>query len=375
MATSRQPLRLRPSAASRWIACPASAKLSTLVPYQEAGEAAKIGTAIHALAETCYQLDTDPIDFVGQVVEGITMTEENCDFALEHIKAIWAIQDEVGKDGIIRVEADVKLYHTDDVLLQGTADVLGYSNITKKLIIADLKTGRGYVDADSEQLKIYALAAMASKILQPKEIELQIIQPHHGEKRIHRMSADELGVWETQVLLPAIDDAVSDKPTFNPSESACQWCPAKHICPAQKEQFDIVAAQPDISTMSKDDIFQVMLSLSPDQISAILDKAPLVEKFIDAVKDHATKQMEAGAVIQGWQLQPKRASRKWIDTEVARVALVEAGLTGLQIFETELISPSAAEKLLAKEQRVILDELCVKVSSGLTLARDRGLSQ
>ena len=62
----QQPLKLRPSSASRWIACPASAKLSTLVPYQEAGEAAKIGTAIHALAETCFQLDSDPMKFVGQ---------------------------------------------------------------------------------------------------------------------------------------------------------------------------------------------------------------------------------------------------------------------------------------------------------------------
>jgi len=375
MATSRQPLRLRPSAASRWIACPASAKLSALVPYQPAGEAAQIGTAIHALAETCYQLDTDPIDFVGQEVEGITMTEENCDFALEHIKAIWAIQDEVGKDGFIRVEADVKLYHTNDVLLQGTADVLGFSNVTKKLTIADLKTGRGYVDADSEQMKIYALAAMASDILRPTEIEFQIIQPHHGEKRIHTMSATALKEWEQKVLRPAVDEALSDAPRYVPSEAACQWCPAKHICSAQKEQFDIVAAQPDISVMSKDDIKEVMLSLTPAQITAILDKAPLVEKFIEAVKEHATKQMEGGVVLPGWQLQPKRASRKWIDSTTARQALTDAGLTDSQIFETELISPTAAEKLLPKEQRVILDALTAKVSSGLTLAKDRSLSQ
>jgi hypothetical protein len=271
------------------------------------------------------------------------------------------------------VEQLFKLYQTPQFSLQGTADVVGIS--VDKLIIADLKTGRGYVDADSEQMKIYALGALMHNSQKPTQVEFQIIQPHHGEKRIHRMSVDELGVWETEVLLPAINDAVSDAPNYRPSESACQWCPAKHICSAQKEQFDIVAAQPDISVMSKDDIKEVMLALTPAQISAILDKAPLVEKFIEAVKDHATKQMEAGAVLPGWQLQPKRASRKWIDPEVARVALVEAGLTGLQIFETELISPTAAEKLLPKEQRVILDELCVKVSSGLTLAKDRGLSQ
>jgi len=370
MATSRQPLKLRPSSASRWIACPASAKLSTLVPYQEAGEAAKIGTAIHALAETCYQLDTDPMKFVGQVVEGITMTEENCDFAMQHLIAIWAVQDELGS---VKVEQLYKLYETPQYTLQGTADVVGISK--DKLIIADLKTGRGYVDADSEQMKIYALGALLHSSLRPREVEFQIIQPHHGEKRSHRMGVDELGVWETEVLLPAINDAVSDAPRFAPSESACQWCPAKHICPAQKEQFDIVAAQPDISVMPKEDIHQIMLALTPTQISAILDKAPLVEKFIDAVKEHATKQMEAGEVIAGWQLQPKRASRKWIDATAARQALTDAGLTDSQIFETELISPTQAEKLLAKDQRVILDALTAKVSSGLTLAKDRGLSQ
>jgi CRISPR/Cas system-associated exonuclease Cas4 (RecB family) len=365
-----QPLKLRPSSASRWIACPASARLSTLVPYQESGEAAKIGTAIHALAETCFQLDTDPMKFVGQVVEGITMTEENCSFALEHLQAIWAIQDELGH---VKVEQLFKLYQEPAFSLQGTADVVGISQ--DKLIIADLKTGRGYVDADSEQMKIYALGALLHNSQKPKEVEFQIIQPHHGEKRIHRMSVDELGVWETEVLLPAIAYAISDDPPYNPSESACQWCPAKHICSAQKEQFDIVAAQPNITLMSKEEIKEVMVTLTPAQISAILDRAPMVEKFIEAVKDHATKQMEAGAVLPGWQLQPKRASRKWIDSTTARQALTDAGLTDSQIFETELISPTAAEKLLPKEQRVILDALTAKVSSGLTLAKDRSLSQ
>jgi CRISPR/Cas system-associated exonuclease Cas4 (RecB family) len=346
------------------------------VPYQEAGEAAKIGTAIHALAETSYILGNDPIVYIGQEVLGVVVTEKHCSIASEYLEAILDIKNEVGNDGIIQVEDEVRLYHTNDVLLQGTADVLAFSNITKKLTIADLKTGRGYVDAENnEQLMIYALATMKSKKVSPTNIEFQIIQPYHGEKRISRMSIEDLRKWETEVLLPAINDAISDKPTFNPSESACQWCPAKHICPAQKEQFDIVAAQPDISVMNKEDINKVMLSLTPTQISAILDKAPLVEKFIDAVKEHATKQMEAGEVIAGWQLQPKRASRKWIDSTAARQALTDAGLTDSQIFETELISPTAAEKLLPKDQRVILDALTAKVSSGLTLAKDRGLSQ
>lgn len=369
--TAQPKLKLRPSSASRWIACPASARLSTLVPYQESGEAAKIGTAIHALAETCFQLDTDPMKFIGQQVEGITMTEENCAFALEHLQAIWAVQDELGH---VKVEQLFKLYDTPKFSLQGTADVVGWSD--SKLTIADLKTGRGYVDADSEQMKIYALGAMKANNLRVKEVEFQIIQPHHGDKRIHRMSADELGVWEVEVLQEAISDAVSSNPTYAPSESACQWCPAKTICSAQKASFDVVAAQPDLTVMKKEEVKAVMLALTPEQIGDILDRAPLVEKFIDAVRAHAMESMEKdGAVIPGWQLQPKRASRKWLNEGTARAELIAAGLSDVDIFETNLITPAAAEKLLPKDQRVILDDLTAKVSSGLTLAKDRSLSQ
>ena len=370
MATKQ--LRLRPSAASRWIACPASARLCEQVPKRPSGEAANIGTAIHALAETCFQLGSDPLQFVGQTVEGITMTADNCLYALEHMKAIWAIQDELG---MVKVEVPVKLFEDKQVLLQGTADVVGH-NYTK-MTVADLKTGKGWVDADTEQLKIYALGALATLNLSDIEvIEFQIIQPHHGEKRIHFMTVQELNDWEDNVLRPAIEDAISDAPSFKPSESACQWCDAKTICPAQQKQFDIVAAQPDITVMKKEEIKEVMLALTPDQISAILDKTPLVEKFIAAVQEHALQAMEKdGMVVPGWQLAPKRAIRKWIDGNAAREQLTSIGLSDSDIFETTLITPAAAEKLLPKEQRVILDELTVKVSSGLTLARDRSLSQ
>jgi hypothetical protein len=40
-----------------------------------------------------------------------------------------------------------------------------------------------------------------------------------------------------------------------------------------------------------------------------------------------------------------------------------------------MISPAVAEKLLPKEQRAILEELTVKESSGITIARDASLRQ
>jgi len=362
MATKQ--LSLRASAASRWIACPASARLSALMPYVEGGEAAKIGTAIHALAETCFQLDSDPMKSVGTVVEGITMTEENCEFALEHLKAIWAIEDELG-EGCVTVEKFLPYQDTKKVKVGGTTDVIGISKEKRKLIIADLKTGRGYVDADNDQLRLYGLAALEDEQLYQDIdiVELWIIQPHHGEVRKHTMTTQALVDWEHYVLVPAIENALNPMVQPVPSDSACQYCNARTICPAQTNLAEVVATAPPVEMLSE------------QQISVLLTKFDMVEGYIKAVRDHALKRMESGSVIDGWQLQPKRALRSWTDESAAIKGLLALGLDEDQVTKTELISPAQAEKLLTKDQKPNLEMLTSRISSGLTLARDKGLTQ
>ena len=372
MATKQR--RLRPSASSRWIACPGSVKLCAQVPFRPSGEAAQRGTAIHALAETCYQLDTDPMKFIGEVIEGVTLDADDCQMALDYLEEIWHTESITEQ---LSVERQVMYQSKEYIQVGGTADVVGYSMKTGIVYVTDLKTGKGYVEEDSTQLKIYALAYIQGMSRDwIKEIHMTIVQPQSGEPRTHIMTMAELEEWEVKVLRPAMIATQLDEPPLYMSESACQWCDAKTICPKQKQQFDVVATQTDITSMKKEEIAEVMKTLTPDQISAILDKAPMVEKFIKAVEEHAMQAMEKdGMVLAGWQLSPKRPTRKWVDGDKAAMKLVDSGLTTSQIFETTLITPAAAEKLLPKEQRVILDELTVKVSSGLTLAKDRSLSQ
>jgi hypothetical protein len=384
-------LNLRASAASRWIACPASARLSAQVPYQESGEAAKIGTAIHALAEHCYStvvkgsrseydkftqdkgktihileytLLTSPLAYVGQLWEGLTLTEENCEFAMQHLEAIRAIEDELGW-GSVTVEKFLPYQETPIYKCGGTADVIGISKKKRKLIIADLKTGRGYVDAESDQLKLYALAAMESEGLYQDidTVELWIIQPHHGEIRKHTMTTQELVDWEHYILQPAIENALN--PLFQPvpSDAACQYCNARTICPAQANIAEVVATAPPVEMLNE------------QQISVLLTKFDMVEGYIKAVRDHALKRMEQGSVIEGWQLQPKRALRSWTNEDDAYKGLLALGLDPRQVTKNELITPAQAEKLLTKDQKPSLEALTSRISSGLTLARDKGLTQ
>ena len=357
-------INIRPSGISRTIACPASVRLSAQVPYQESGEAAKIGTAIHALAEHCYISLLDPMKFVGKVYEGILMTEENCDFAQQHLNAIYDIHKELG-EGTVSIEKHLPYQETPAYKCGGTADVIGISKEKRKIIIADLKTGRGYVDAESDQLKLYALAAMESGGLYQDidTVELWIIQPHHGEVRKHTMTTQELVDWEHYILQPAIENALNPAFPPVPSDSACQYCAAKTICPAQANLVEVVHSAPPVEVLTE------------EQISVLLTKFDMVEDYIKAVRDHALKRMEKGAVIQGWQLAPKRALRSWTSEEKAIEHLVFLGLRIHEITKTELLTPAQVEKLLPKGLKESIEPLTSRISSGLTLARDKGISQ
>lgn len=370
-------IELRPSAASRWIACPASAILSKDIPPSPAGDAAQAGTAIHALAEECYQLETNPMDYIGATREGVKLAQWHCEMARDHVDAIYDLHKFVDHPDAVMIEEKVTHTSNGNIQLRGTADVIAIGRRHKTVVVLDLKTGAQYVDEDSDQLKIYALGAIKKYNLGHFEhVELQINQPRAGGLRIHSMTMQELKDWESETLLPAIAQAADPESKPKPSEKACQYCPAKLTCPAQNTAFEVMAAQePSIITMKKEEIKAVMHRLSDEQISDLLERAPIVESFVESLRKHAKERMEQGGVLPGWQLAPKRAQRKWIDIKKAEQALTDAGLAVDKLYITEFISPADAEKLLDKEQKVILEELTKKESSGTTIAKDASLRQ
>ena len=353
-------LILRPSSAARWIACPASARLSENVPYEPAGEAAQIGTAIHALSELCWQLDQDPDSYIGKVVEGVKMTAENVAFAKAHVQTVTNLKQDLGT---VKVEQYGVAYESIAAKVGGTADVVAYNLNQSILEIADLKTGRMWVDADSAQMKIYALGVMRKLVKTFDTVRLTIVQPQTGENRTHEMTGDELFAWGETVLVPAIKAAVLGTTEPMPSKDACQYCPAKMICPAQTKALAEVPVTLDVKT------------LTPDQMADLLDKADLIEDFIAALRKQATKTLTEGGVLRGWQMAPKRATRAWSKEAEAAQVLRDAGIPENQIYETSIITPAAADKLLGKDRKQVLDSVTTKVSSGLTLSKSRGLGE
>jgi hypothetical protein len=115
--------------------------------------------------------------------------------------------------------------------------------------------------------------------------------------------------------------------------------------------------------------------MTEDELAAMLAKVEAVEDYIKALRKYATERIEGGAIVRGWQMQPKRALRKWKDEAEAAEVLMSYGISRDLLYVTSLISPSEASKLLSKEDKALLDDITKKESSGLTLARAVGLAQ
>jgi hypothetical protein len=341
-------IKLRPSAASRWMACPASVHLSVGIPESPSGEAAQIGTAIHALAELCWQTEDHPRNYINKMVEQIVITEQNAEFAQLHLDTIKRLEKDLGR---VLVEQHGTVLDTMQLQLAGTCDVVGYSVKDSIIEIVDLKTGRNYVDADSAQLKIYALAMMKA-LGDFQTIRLTIVQPQVGANRTFEMTLAELNEWRDSELIKAVNEIAAMNAYPTPSRDACKYCPAKLHCPALREKAYELPLAPT-------------KELSESEIATWLEQGELVEAFYEELKKVATKRLEDGAAVPGWNLVPKRAIRKW----VGDVDLTILPLQYRQLYKEELITPAQAEKLLGKADKHLLDDLTEKVSSGLTLAK------
>lgn len=345
--------KLSPSAAERWMTCPGSVVLSEGMP-QKTSAFAEEGTQAHSLAELLLSKTPGTMD----VPAGM----------LDHVNVYVYYVRSLG--GELHIEQRVKV--NDDVY--GTADAVVWQADAKHLHIVDLKYGAGVpVEVDGNlQLKIYALAALLTFNYLAHKVTATIVQPRcpHGDGPVRSVTfsavdlidfhadieeAVELVNGATEVFQSPMAADHFEK-TLTPSEKGCRWCLAAPKCPALKNKAQTLAKQ----------AFAPGLPYDPKALAETLDFLPILEGWIKNTREFAYGEAEKGTAIPNWKLVEKRASRKWRDDGVVAQAL-SAVVDPTFLYERKLITPAAAEKLLPKEQRALLDELCVKESSGHTL--------
>jgi hypothetical protein len=116
----------------------------------------------------------------------------------------------------------------------GTADLIAVDPNSATLMVGDLKTGRGRVEVEfNDQLLAYAVGAEALLEFKPRRVLLAVFQPPvYGHRAaIWETTTETLREFSKYALERAtLTDSNLTAPT--PSAAACQWCPAKSICPA-----------------------------------------------------------------------------------------------------------------------------------------------
>jgi hypothetical protein len=99
-------------------------------------------------------------------------------------------------------------------------------------------------------------------------------------------------------------------------------------------------------------------------ILEVMEKAPMIEAWFKSIREHVRELTEAGEET-GYKLVPKRAMRRWRDTDEVEAFLQNQ--IGEEAFARKLRSPAQAEKALKAIGMKLPEQLWVKISSGSNL--------
>ncbi len=356
---------LSPSAAHRWLVCPGSVAMEAPLP-NESSDFAREGTCAHIIAAMCLREGAAAADFIGpHEVDGqpIHFTAEMAEPVQCYIDIVRQYAD--GHE--LLVEQRVPIGHvTGETNAEGTSDAIVVTADGEEVIVIDLKFGRGVLVSaeNNKQGQLYALGALELVMLlgySPKRVRIVIHQPRVStapsewdctvaELRKFAEHAKERATHALNVLRGEHPEAVIHH--LRPGEEQCRFCKAKAICPKLAQHaLDTVAGDfVDVSDIKLGDPIGQVAASDNERIATLLPHLDLIEDWCSAVRKHAHAELLAGNEVPGYKLVlGKRGSRAWTSEDEAEAALKSMRLKADEMYTFKVISPTSAEKLLAKE--------------------------
>lgn len=364
--------RLGPSGWDWWSNCPGAPALCDGLPRTTSRYAAE-GSVAHEVADKVLQ-GADPRSFLGQMIscEGydILVDDEMVEAVIDYVNTV---EQFVGENATIFAEQQVPIGHlTGEPGAEGTSDCIGITADGKRLIVIDLKYGKGVaVDAvGNGQGRIYALGALHKfgMIYEDiEEVEIVIVQPRLDSVSSEILTVAELREFSDEVNVAAAMCALEDEVwleepgeawrlTLTPGEKQCKFCDAKGICPAlRKEVGDslavIAASGPEDFadlTLPRQASAAVPAEVDNARLAEFMRAVPLIEEAIKGVRAEVERRLFDGQEVPGFYLGVGKAgNRAWKDEEAAAKALVRK-LKKAGAYELKLLSPAKAEKALKK---------------------------
>jgi len=235
----------------------------------------------------------------------------------------------------------------------GKADVVAWKG--RKALILDYKTGRVPVSHAKDNGQLRWLAVLWNQRKRFDEITVAISQPHCGAMTTYTYDAAALKKARLRVM-SALRKMESPDARFRVGEKQCKYCRAKSICPALKDSEMTIKAIDKVE------------SLTPAQMSGLLDVIPIIEERCKSIKAAATTMLTNGANIDGYTLIDGQSRRKVTDPMGAYVFLTGAGLIDDHHFlDAATISVAKLQKAIAEYNDLSVGEAKKEMEDKLEL--------
>ncbi|AUN11224.1 DUF2800 domain-containing protein [Clostridium botulinum] len=358
---------LSASGASRWLACPPSARLEQDFP-NKSSEFAKEGTLAHELGELGLKKNLELIStrkynsevkkvqsdklFTADMPDYVDMYVETCMEKVAEAKA-------KTPDALFKIEQrlDFSEWVPDGF---GTGDFVIIADGTME--ICDLKYGKGVpVSAiENKQMRLYALGAIAefSFLYDIENIKMTIIQPRLDSISTDEMSVESLLKWAEEELKPIAKLAFEGNGEFCAGDH-CKFCRAKAVCKARADK-NMELAKYD---------FQEPNTLDNNDIAFILGKADELVNWAKDVQEYALEQALKGEEFDGFKVVEGRSNRKWTDEEKIGKILLGQGFLEDIIYTKKLTGITNMEKAIGKKEVTkLLGDYIIKPQGKPTLA-------
>lgn len=358
---------LSASGASRWLACPPSARLEENYP-NKSSEFAKEGTLAHELGELGLQKN------LGLITTRKYNSEVKKILANELYTADMPDYVEIYLDTCMEKVAEAKA-KTPDALFKieqklnfsewvpegfGTGDFVIIADGTME--ICDLKYGKGVpVSAiGNEQMRLYALGAITefSFLYDIEKVKMTIIQPRLDSISTDEITTEKLLEWAEEYVKPTAQLAYEGEGEFC-SGDHCKFCRAKAVCKARADK-NMELAKYD---------FQEPNALDYEDIAFILGRADELVKWATDVKDYALEKALEGEEFPGWKVVEGRSNRKWKDEDKVGEVLLGQGFLENIIYTKKLTGITNMEKSIGKKEvNRLLGDYIIKPQGKPTLA-------
>ncbi len=404
--------RLGPSN-HRWPHCPGSVREEANYP-DIAGEAAIDGTGSHLLLELCLQNNVPAAQYDQQIIgvndkdhpsgwlvgtDRIQRVQMCLDYITRRVKEL----KEQYPDSTVTVEAETQanpgeVFGRDD--WWGTCDITitcrqKHTGEMYFVEVCDYKDGRGWVGAKgNSQLESYLIGKLRPHKLElPKHVRMSVVQPKTNPVIRYQCSTRPEDGLTIQGLLDRANElnqaaAATDDPNAPlVSGKHCQWCKANpkrggHCVTATEQSINVVTKMSDnteVATLNVPMFEQVSRviadpkSLTSDQLAELLSAQDALMAAFDKCRDEIILRIENGQQVNGYAMQPGRATRKWNEPEEEIVKKLKSRKMKLdEIYPKKLASPAQVlknDRLTDAQKKRIEEELVTDVAGKLTLKK------